>query len=310
MKVELIEKNGIVWMKQPVQQQQGGGSGGGGSTTTVQKADPWSGQQPYLTDTFKQAQNLDQTYTPSYYGGNTNGLIGTAQSSTNGTVAPLSNATLQSVGQGEALANNDPTNSAANRYLQNTMSNQYLSAGNPYMQGMMNQVAQQVIPETSAPFESSNRYGSGAAQAATAGALANADSSMAYNNFNTEQSNQLKAASLAPGQNTANWNDVNSLNNVGSVLDNQNQAMINANVNKWNYNQQLPYNKLNAYAAITNNGSYGTSGTSTATQQMYRSPIASAMGGGVIGATVGNSIWGSTGGALGGILGAAGGAMS
>lgn len=27
----------------------GGGKGGGGSTTTVQKADPWEGQQPYLT---------------------------------------------------------------------------------------------------------------------------------------------------------------------------------------------------------------------------------------------------------------------
>ena len=40
---------------------------GGGDTTTVQSADPWSGQQQYLTDSFQQAQNLNQNYTPEYY---------------------------------------------------------------------------------------------------------------------------------------------------------------------------------------------------------------------------------------------------
>ena len=29
----------------------GGGGGGGQSTNTVQKADPWSGQQPFLKET-------------------------------------------------------------------------------------------------------------------------------------------------------------------------------------------------------------------------------------------------------------------
>lgn len=34
-----------------------GGGGGGNNTTTVQKSDPWEGQQPYLKDTYLQAQN-------------------------------------------------------------------------------------------------------------------------------------------------------------------------------------------------------------------------------------------------------------
>lgn len=34
--------------------------GGGGTTTQVQKADPWAGQQPYLTDLYQQAQQLYQ----------------------------------------------------------------------------------------------------------------------------------------------------------------------------------------------------------------------------------------------------------
>jgi hypothetical protein len=45
--------------------------GGGGTTQTVQKADPWSGQQPYLTDIFANAQNLYHNYTPQYYQGQT-----------------------------------------------------------------------------------------------------------------------------------------------------------------------------------------------------------------------------------------------
>ena len=30
--------------------------GGGGGTNTVQKADPWVGQQPYLTDIYGESQ--------------------------------------------------------------------------------------------------------------------------------------------------------------------------------------------------------------------------------------------------------------
>jgi hypothetical protein len=49
----------------------GGGSGGGQNTNTVQKADPWSGQQEYLTYGFDQAQNRYQTDQPNFYPSNT-----------------------------------------------------------------------------------------------------------------------------------------------------------------------------------------------------------------------------------------------
>lgn len=41
--------------------------GGGGNTTTVQKADPWSGQQPYLQDLYAQYQNLYKNTAPQYF---------------------------------------------------------------------------------------------------------------------------------------------------------------------------------------------------------------------------------------------------
>jgi hypothetical protein len=47
----------------------GGGSSGGGtqSTQTVQKADPWSGQQPFLTYGFEQAQDRFQSDNPNFF---------------------------------------------------------------------------------------------------------------------------------------------------------------------------------------------------------------------------------------------------
>ena len=45
--------------------------GGGGGTNTVQKADPWIGQQPYLTDLFGQAQAQYQAGPQQFYPGRT-----------------------------------------------------------------------------------------------------------------------------------------------------------------------------------------------------------------------------------------------
>ena len=46
------------------------GSGGGGQSTTIQKSDPWSGVQPYLTDYFQKGQTA--TNNPyNFYNGTT-----------------------------------------------------------------------------------------------------------------------------------------------------------------------------------------------------------------------------------------------
>lgn len=49
----------------------GGDSGGGGSSTTVQKADPWTGVQPYLTQGYQQLSQLYGGSGPQYYPGAT-----------------------------------------------------------------------------------------------------------------------------------------------------------------------------------------------------------------------------------------------
>ena len=49
----------------------GGSSGGGGGTQTITKADPWSGQQPFLTTGFEAAENRYNANQPNFFPGNT-----------------------------------------------------------------------------------------------------------------------------------------------------------------------------------------------------------------------------------------------
>ena len=48
-----------------------GGGGGGGTTQTVQKADPWAGQQPYLTNLYSEAQRLYEQGPQQFFPGQT-----------------------------------------------------------------------------------------------------------------------------------------------------------------------------------------------------------------------------------------------
>ena len=280
----------------------GSGSGGGQNTTTVQKSDPWTGQQPYLTDTFSQADNLDQNYTPSYYNGSTTMLDG---STANGTVAPLSNTTNQYMNEATNLAQNNPLVNSTNNMLNQTENGYFLNNSNPYLQSAENNAANTIMPQMDGKFESSGRYGSGTATTSTAQALANEAGQMSYQNYNDGQNNMLKAGLEAPGAVSSQWNNLGNLATVGGTQDSYNQNLVNANVDQWNYNQQLPYEKLNAYAAITNNGSYGSSSMGTQTQGMYKNPWLSAAGGAMAGASAGNAIDSSGYGAgIGGVLGA------
>ena len=47
------------------------GGGGGGTTQTIEKADPWEGQQPFLTYGFEEAQDRFQGDQPQFFPGNT-----------------------------------------------------------------------------------------------------------------------------------------------------------------------------------------------------------------------------------------------
>lgn len=81
-----------------------GGGSGGGSSTTVQKADPWSGVQPYLLDAYGQLSGLYQPgQGPAYY---PNQTVATPSNQEN----MGQNATLGNLGNMQGLADQGASN--------------------------------------------------------------------------------------------------------------------------------------------------------------------------------------------------------
>ena len=164
----------------------GGGKGGGGSSTTVQKADPWKGQQPYLTEMFEEAQKLYKNggLAPGYYPGQT--------------VAGMDSATSNALNLQEqrALAGNAGMN-AAQSQLADTMSGTYLNnspfsadAANPYS-GAGNPFSGAANPfaETTNPYTGASNPFAGASNP-----FAGADNPYAYTDGNPQLDNMVQRA--------------------------------------------------------------------------------------------------------------------
>lgn len=284
-----------------------GKKGGGGSTTTVQKADPWAGQQPYLQDIFQQAQQLYNAggMAPNYYPWQTvtgqsqwtkQALQMQADRAQNGSplITNASNA-MNNITTGQALAGNQGLNTL----------NQLSQEDNPYVDELYNRANQQAQSAINGNFSSAGRYGSGAHAAASADAANNLANEMygslwdkradaaasAGQLYNTAIGQQVVAGQT--GQQLANqaYTDAAALSEAGGMMDDYNQQLINADIDRYNYNQQKALLALQNYNNMIQ-GSYG--GTTTTTGQQSNS-----------GSTLGNVAGGAlTGGGLAYMLGA------
>lgn len=315
------------------------GSSPSGNTTTVQKSDPWSGQQPYLTDIFNKAQQWNNSGGAQYYPGQQ------IANQSNPTSAYINDATTlgsQGTASGNA-AQNQATNiiNGANLYGNPTDSNLNAIAGgalmgsNPYLSGEYDNAAQSVVrnyqnavaPGIDSQMEAAGRYGSGAqanqqsqAQQNLGQSLGNMASSMyggAYqsdmsnmmqanaelsNNYNTASAQQLSALGMSPSLNAMDWQNLSGLQNAGSQQDQYNQSLIGANQNEWAYNQNLPLQTLGQYMQMVQ-GNYG--GTSSTTSPYFSNPMGNLLGTGALA----NSMFGS-GGMFNGLLGSSAAASS
>lgn len=258
-----------------------GGGSGGGQNTTVQKSDPWPEQQPYLTYGFQQAQNQYQSDTPKYYEGDT--------------VAPLSNTTNQAMDlQTQRALSGSPVTSGAQNLATSTLNGDYLNS-NPYMDAnfaagtdAITKAYNSAINQNTAGAVGSGRYGSGMqmfannqAQDTLAKNLNNLYGQTYFQNYNNERGNQMQTMGAAPNLAAADYTDLGKLSDVGALKDQYAQSIKDADVNKWNYNQNLPANKLGQYMGLIQ-GNYGGS-QSTQTPLSGQSLMGSLLGAGALG---------------------------
>jgi hypothetical protein len=231
----------------------GGGSSGSSKQVSTVNSDPWSKQQPHLQTLFTQAKNLTQ---------NPDGSIKTAQyypGQTYATMAPESATALTSIAN-RATQGSDVTRNA-NAFAGDVLGGKYLDQGNPHFDA----VASKAKDAVNANYGQYGRSNSGMHDAAMTREIG----SLAYQDY----ANQLNLMNSVLGQSPqlaqADYFDANALNAVGQQRQSEAQNIIGAGLDKWNFEQQAPFDALKAYQDFIS-GSYG--GTQQQVSPVYNTP--------------------------------------
>ena len=237
-------------------------SKGGGNTRTVQagSTEPPAFQKPFLEYGLSQAKQLYKSGAPEYYPGST--VVG---------YSPESEMALQGIRQ-QAISGSPFIQGVQDVVMQNLMGT------NPLQSAAFRPVVEQVQAEAA----KSGRYGSGYQQAALAQALA----PMALQA-------QQQAIAQAPAARQFGFADLETLAGVGAAREAQQQAELSADVERFQFEQARPAEKLQQYLAAVRGGEMGQ--TTYETQQ--RQPLTSILGGALSGAELGGMVPGMSAGA-------------
>jgi hypothetical protein len=223
----------------------GGGSGGGGTSETKSELDPTV--RPFVEYGLQEAKGLYQTQTPEYFAGQTY-VSPSAQ-----TESALAQAEAQ------ARAGSPLTGAALNQQL-GTVQGQYLGA-NPYFQAAMQPAVQtatqaynDAIKQAQSSASMAGRYGSNVsadlqnrAANTLATTLTGKAGELAYQNYATERGRQEAAALQAPQLAQSRFQDINQLMNVGQVREDYSQKALEDQIARYEFEQNKPYTKLQAY---------------------------------------------------------------
>lgn len=230
----------------------------GGNNTTTQTNLPPNYVIPYLTGDVKKgipgvlptAQAQFESSKPAFY--------------PDSTVSGFSPDQLLAIQRGTARATSgSPLTAAASGYVTDTLSGKYLGADNPYLAAIQDRGMVDASKAAGA-FTSAGRTGSGAAQGSIAEAYTNAVAPYQYNTYNTERAAMTDAAHLAPTLAAQDYTDLNALSTIGGVQQQQSQAELQSNIDRWNFGQTIDAQKLQQYADLIRGTSSGY-GTTTGT---------------------------------------------
>ena len=200
-------------------------SKGGGSTRTVtQSVGPPEYAKPFLEYGLSEAKEL-YGQQPTYYPGQT--TIG---------FAPESEMALQGIRQ-QAVTGSPFIGATQDVVMQNLMGT------NPLMAAAFRPVVEQVQAQAS----KAGRYGSGYQQAALGQALA----PYAYNA-------QQAAIQQAPQARAFGMADLETLAGVGAAREAQSQAELQADIDRFNFEQAQPLSSLANYMATVQGGTIGS----------------------------------------------------
>ena len=218
-------------------------SGGSDSTTQTTSMPDWA--QPYATSYLDNASKVaSQPYTP--YGGQRVADLNGAQQSGMTAIA-------------NRAMNGSPLFNTAAGTLQSTAAGDFMGAGNPYMQQMvdassqdvMRNYNQTVMPGIDAVEARGGSFGnSGVNQLRQNAAsdltknLGNISSGLRFQGYDAERQRQMQALGLAPGYANQDYTDAQQLINAGSMGQANTQQGLDAAYQDWQNAQNYPAKQL------------------------------------------------------------------
>ena len=165
----------------------------------------------------------------------------------------------------EMARNGSPLIRSSQNLIQDTLDGKFIG-GNPYIDDLLLSYGNKANSMVMSNFNKSGRMGSGA-NAATAGrAITDATLPVLFDQYNTERNNQYMAAQVAPELAEQDFINQNRIAAVGDARQAQGQRVIDADVNKWNFNQQADDMALDQYLQRVYGSPGWNFGTTTNTQ--------------------------------------------
>ncbi len=259
-------------------------SGGGGGDTQQEVINR---PPPGFDDAFwtmgQQANQLLQNWNPQYYPGQS--YVG---------ANPYTSQGLNAMGQG-AMDPNSGLGSAMN-YYRGVMGGDYMGLNPAFRSAVMEPAMENVASR----FEQAGRYGS----PASVQSMNEAGMRALAPYYDAERTRMGQAANMLPQLEAQRYQQ---LLGAGQGLEGYDQQALQADMDRFNWEQNQELARLGQIAPLLGVGSgYGT--TQSTAQQPGGSPIAGALGGGILGAQLAPLMglagpWGLVGGALlGGLL--------
>lgn len=233
--------------------------------TSTNTSEPWAEQKPFLTEIMGKAQDLYKNHNPQFFPGST--------------VAGFSPQQEQAFGMAANRATQgNATMKAAEGYTQDVLGGQY--SGDPYQSQVFQNMQSQIMPAVNANFSSAGRYGSGAHTDSMTRALTESFAPYATQMYQ-QGLNRMDNAAQQAGQFAQNdYTDIAALADVGAQRRALAQDEIGDAQARFDFQQDLPYNKLQQYLG-TVGGNYG--GQSTSTTPYQKPGLLSQVGGGILG---------------------------
>lgn len=234
--------------------------------TSTSTAEPWQPQQEPIKYGLSEARKIYDSAGPEYFPGSTVAGFSPEQQTAFG--MGTQRATQGNAGMGMAQG-----------YNNDVLQGKYLNS-NPYQDDVFANVQQRVMPSVNSQFMGSGRTGSNLHGDTLTRALTESYAPVAAQNYQYGLGQMDAAANRAPQFAQNDWTDIQHLQDIGSQKQTLAQNELGDAVNRFNFYQDRPANKLGQYQGFVG-GSYG--GTQTSSQPYNQPSIWSQLGGAALG---------------------------